>query len=133
MHHRVYRSVFPLSLKARTATYISYTSHNTLKFLVCIAPNGNIMFLSKCYGGRASDRFITKKLGFYNYLNPNDEVTCMADRGFTVGEELFSLHVGLNIPSFLRGRKQLSEKEVVTSCRIASMGIHVEKAILTEF
>ena len=51
----------PLSLKARTATYSSYKSHNTLKFLVCIAPNGYIMFLSKCYGGRASDRFITKK------------------------------------------------------------------------
>lgn len=117
----------PLSLKARTATYSSYKSHNTLKFLVCIAPNGYIMFLSKCYGGRASDRFITKKSGFYNYLNPNDEV--MADRGFTIGEELFSLHVGLNIPSFLRGRKQLSEKEVIQSRRIASVRIHVERAI----
>ena len=55
----------PLSLKARTATYSSYKSHNTLKVLVCIAPNGYIMFLSKCYGGRARDRFITKKSGFY--------------------------------------------------------------------
>ena len=87
------------------------------------------MFFSKCFGGRASDRFITKKSGFYNnyYLNPDDQV--MADRGFTIGEELFSLHVGLNIPSFLRGRKQLSEKEVVESRRIASMRIHDERAI----
>ena len=53
----------------------------------------------------------------------------MADRGFTIGEELFSLHVGLNIPAFLRGRKQLSEKEVVESRRIASVRIHVERAI----
>lgn len=70
---------------------------------------------------------ITKKSRVYNYLSPNDEV--MADSGFTIGEELFSLHVGLNIPSFLRGRKQLSEKEVVESRRIASVCIHVERAI----
>ena len=69
--------------------------------------------------GRASDRFITKKSEFYNYLNPNYEV--MAHRGFTI--------VGLNIPSFLRGRKQLNEKEVVESGRIASVRIHVERAI----
>lgn len=117
----------PLSLKARTATYSNYKSHNTLKFLVCIAPNGYIMFLSKCYGGRASDKFITRKSGFYNYLQPNDEV--MADRGFTIGEELFALRVNLNIPSFLRGRKQLTEKEVIESRRIASVRIHVERAI----
>lgn len=85
------------------------------------------MFLSKCYGGRASNRFITKKSGFYIYLNPNDEV--MADRGFTIGKELFSLHVGHTIPSFLRGRKQLREKEDVESRRIASVRIHVERAI----
>ena len=36
-----------------------------------------------------------------------DEV--MADRGFTIGEELFSSHVGLNIPSFLRGYKKTAE------------------------
>lgn len=80
------------------------------------------MFLSKYYG---SEQVITS--GFYNYLNPNDEV--MADRRFTTGEELFSLHVGLNIPSFLRGRKQLSEKEVVESHRIASVSIPVERTI----
>lgn len=60
-------------------------------------------------------------------MNPNDEV--MADRGFTISEELFSLHVGHNIPSFLRGRKQLREKEDVESRRIASVRIHVERAI----
>lgn len=85
------------------------------------------MFLSKCYGSKANDRFITKKSGLYNYLNLNDEV--MAYRRFTIGKELFSLHVGLIIPSFLRGRKQLSVKEVVESHRIASVSIHVERTI----
>ena len=36
--------------------------------------------------------------GFYNLWNPNDEV--MVDRGFTIDEELLSLHVRLNIPAF---------------------------------
>lgn len=44
----------------------------------------------------------------------------MADNGFTIGEGLFSLNVWLNISSFLRGKKQVSEKEVVESRRIAS-------------
>lgn len=115
-----------LSLKARIATYSSYKSHNTLQFLgFFFAPNGYIMFFIKCYGVRVSDRLITKKSRFYNCLNPNDEV--MADNGFTIGEGLFSLNVGLNISSFLRGKKQVSEKEVVESRRIASVRIYVAR------
>lgn len=60
-------------------------------------------------------------------MNPNDNV--MADREFTIGEELFSLHVRLNFLSFLRGRKQLCEKEVIESRKIALVRIHAEKAI----
>lgn len=51
----------------------------------------------------------------------------MADNGFTIGEGLFSLNVGLNISSFLRGKKQVSEKEVVESRRIASVRIYVAR------
>lgn len=86
-------------MKVRIVIYSSYKLYNILKFFVCIVLNGYIMFLLKCYGGRVSDRFIIKKLGFYNYLNLNDEV--MVDRGFIIGEELFSLYVGFNIFLFL--------------------------------
>lgn len=51
------------------------------------------MFLLKRFGGRANDRFITKSQGFTIFFNPNDEV--MDDRGFTIGEEVFNLHVWL--------------------------------------
>lgn len=58
------------------------------------------------------------------YLNPNEKT--MSDRGFTIGEEVFSLQVGqYNIPNI----KQLSQKVVVESRRIASLRIYVLKAI----
>ena len=58
------------------------------------------------------------------YLNPNDKT--MSDRGYTIGEELFSLQAGqYNIPNI----KQPSQKVVVESRRIASVRIYVLKAI----
>ena len=117
----------PFSLKACAKTWSSYKSHNTAKFLIAIAPNGYIMYVSPLYGGRASDNFITKSCGFLNYLLPGDEV--MADRGFTIAEDLCARRVKLNIPSFMKGRSQLSMKETIESRRIASVRIHVERAI----
>ena len=42
--------------------------HNTTKFIIGISPSGFITFLSSCYGGRASDKFITKDSGFYDLI-----------------------------------------------------------------
>jgi len=117
----------PFSLKARAKTWSTYKSHNTAKFLIAIAPNGFIMYVSPLYGGRASDNFITKSCGFLNYLLPGDEV--MADRGFTIAEDLCARQVKLNIPSFMKGRSQLTQQETIESRRIASVRIHVERAI----
>jgi hypothetical protein len=44
---------------------------------------GQIMFISKAFGGRASNKFIVEKSGFMNYLLPGDKI--MADRGFNRG------------------------------------------------
>ena len=54
----------------------------------------------------------------------------MADRGFTISEELCARRVKLNIPAFMKGRDQLSEHEVIETRRIASNRIHVERAIM---
>jgi len=48
--------------------------------LVAITPSGFISFVSKCYGGRSSDTFITNDCGFLSKLQLNNEV--MADKGF---------------------------------------------------
>ena len=53
----------------------------------------------------------------------------MADRGFDIQEDLDFLGVKLNIPPFLKGKSQLSPKELVETRRIASLRIHVERSI----
>ena len=58
-----------------------------------------------------------------------DGDSIMADRGFTIQNGLDPLNVRLNIPSFLGGRSQLTADEVKESQTIASVRIHVERAI----
>lgn len=117
----------PRNLKTRGETYSHYKSHNTVKYLVGISPHGQIMFISKGFGGRASDKFIVENSGFLNYLLPGDEI--MADRGFTINDLLFPLRVKLNIPAFTKGQDQLLEDDVTETRRIARVRIHVERAI----
>ncbi|EEC19268.1 conserved hypothetical protein [Ixodes scapularis] len=117
----------PTKLMARAQTYSAYKGHNTIKFLTVIAPNGLLMFVSKAYGGRASDKFITADSGVQDYFFPGDEI--MADRGFSLDRDLEVLGVKLNVPAFTKGKAQLSEREVTGTRRIASVRIHVERAI----
>ncbi|XP_050066075.1 uncharacterized protein LOC126555161 [Aphis gossypii] len=70
----------PNSVEQRVYMYSRYKSSYTVKVLVAVTPNGMICFLSKCYGGRASDSFITNDSGFLNKLEPGDVV--LADKGF---------------------------------------------------
>ena len=51
----------PTSFKARVQTYSNYKKHNTVKFLIGITPAGVICYLSKCWGGRVSDKELTKE------------------------------------------------------------------------
>ncbi|XP_062609298.1 uncharacterized protein LOC134271054 [Saccostrea cucullata] len=115
------------NLKTRGETYSHYKSNNTGKYLVGIAPHGQIMFISKGFGGRSSDKAIVEESGILNYLLPGDEI--MADRGFTIDDLLFPLKVKLNIPAFTKGKDQLSEEDVTETRRIATVRIHVERAI----
>lgn len=117
----------PTNLKSRGETYSNYKSHNTAKYMVGISPHGQIMFISKAFGGRASDKFIVEKSGFLDYLLPGDEV--MADRGFTIDDLLFPRRVKLNIPAFTKCKPQLSGEDVTSTRRIARVRIHVERAI----
>ena len=53
----------------------------------------------------------------------------MADRGFDIQHLLVSKCVTFNIPLFLQGKEQLSLEEEVETRSIASMCIHVQRAI----
>ena len=117
----------PLNLKDRAQTFSNYKSHNTAKYLVGASPHGQIMFISRSYGGRASDKTIVNDCGFLDYIRPGDEI--MADRGFTIEEELFARKAKLVIPAFTKGQKQLSANDVTKTRRIANVRIHIERAI----
>ena len=53
----------------------------------------------------------------------------MADRGFVIYDELKELGVVLNMLCFLAGRDQLTAAGIKESQSIASVSIHVERAI----
>ena len=50
----------PMNLRARASTWSNYKHHNTVKFLIGIAPQGIISFISKALGGRMSDKHLTE-------------------------------------------------------------------------
>jgi hypothetical protein len=54
-------------------------------------------YVSPCYGGRASEKFIFNNCAFVSWLEPNDQV--MADRGFKVKEDLMVVQSRLAIPA----------------------------------
>ena len=117
----------PKSLQAQAVTWSDYKHHNTLKFLVGIAPCGYVTFLSNCYGGRASDKHIVNDSGFFELLERDDQV--MADRGFQIKEELLLKFCSLAVPPGARAKSQFTEKEVKNTKEIANLRIHVERAI----
>lgn len=116
----------PSAMLAQSETWSNYKHHNTFKALVGVSPNGVVTFVSELWGGRVSDKTITKESGVLNMLEPGDNV--MADRGFEIAD-ILPAEVALNIPPFKGSRKQLSSKEVDDTMNIASVRIHVERAI----
>ncbi|XP_057297669.1 uncharacterized protein LOC130628703 [Hydractinia symbiolongicarpus] len=117
----------PKSLPNQAATWSDYKHHNTIKFLIGISPAGFITFLSDCYGGRASDRYITKDSGFYELLERDNKV--MADRGFQIREELLLKFCSLSVPPGARIKSQMTSTECKNTKEIANLQIHVERAI----
>ncbi|XP_078662112.1 uncharacterized protein LOC144906066 [Branchiostoma floridae x Branchiostoma belcheri] len=117
----------PRCLDLQAATWSDYKKHNTVKLLVGITPNGHISFLSKAYGGRASDVFITRNSGFLDLVEPNDVI--MADRGFPIQEDLLLRHATLEIPPAAQGKRQMTRSKVGQTKQVANLRIHVERAI----
>ena len=115
----------PSKLFLHKLFYSDYKSHTTVKVLVGITPGGGFNFISSAYPGSISDKDITFRSGISNPHLWEQGDAIMADRGFTIQEYTDNLGIELIIPSFLNGRDQLSEKEVIHTQQIASERIEL--------
>lgn len=113
--------------KAKAQTYSSYKSHNTVKYLISVTPQGFVSFLSKGWGGRTSDKHVVENSGYVNNLLQGDVI--LADRGFNIEATIALYGAKLHIPAFTKGKPQLSGKEIEDTRFIASVRIHVERVI----
>ena len=78
------------------------------------------------YGGNISDKKLSQLSGLLDLLEPGDAV--MADRGFTT-DDILPPGVTLNVPPRLNNSGQLTESERTTTRRVASVSIHVKRAM----
>ena len=117
----------PSDLAMQSSTWSQYKHHNTVKFLVACTPNGAICFV---FVGSISDVELTRTSGLLDALKDKPGVSIMADKGFTVRDQLSEINVGLNIPAFLN-EKQLSAEDVEKGRKISSLRIHAIARIKT--
>lgn len=110
------RCEMPDMVDTKNYLYSQHKHGYTVKFLIGIAPNGQVSFISDCYGGRTSDAFITTDCGLLNLLEPDDVV--LADKGFPGIQETFD-KISVVVPS----------REVSKTFKKSSVRVHVEKCI----
>ncbi len=121
----------PRNCTAQANTYSQYKHHNTVKAMIGITPRGLISFVSQPYGGNTSDRHIAEK-EILHLIEPGNAV--MVDRGFNIGDLLLQRGAKLHMPPFTRKRpdgkgRALNQSEIVKTRELASLRIHVERAI----
>lgn len=115
----------PPEVKQRVLMYSEYKHHHTVKFMVGCTPNGFIRFVSKCYGGRAGNCFITNDCGIVDLIEPGDVV--LADKGFPqIRTEVEKKNAVFIMPPFCHN-EQFTPKEVDETYTIASVRIHIER------
>ena len=118
----------PKCLTCRQVTYSQYKGQHTVKVMVGVSPAGVVTFLSKLYGGRASDKAIFEQSGLADLLEPYVDAV-MADKGFLIEEACERRCVRLHRPPFLRAQKQFSRGDALFCAEIARARVHVERVI----
>ena len=115
----------PSAMLAESETWSEYKHHNTRKVLG-VTRNGQVSFLSDLWGRRVLDKQITRESGVLDLLEAGDNV--MVDRDFDISSIVPS-GVTVNMPPILAGRDQTTAAETEQTMSIASVRIHVERAI----
>lgn len=117
----------PYYFDTRVQCWSEYKHHYTLKYLISITPQGMFEFISRGYGGRANDMFITTNSNFFDILQPNDSV--LADKGFNMHDVFELRRVNLEIPAFVYKQQQLHPIDIENTRKVANVRIHVERCI----
>ena len=105
----------PTSFRSRAQTYSNYKKHNTVKFLIAVTPYGTISFVSDTWGGRVSDKVLTQESGILNLLEHGD--TVLADRGFSVEEDIILCGAHLEIPALQEESYNFPKKKLRSPSR----------------
>lgn len=121
----------PRNCTVQAMTYSLYKHHNTAKVLVGITPTGIITFISHPYGGNTSDRHIAEA-ELLDKIDPGNAV--MVNRGFNIGDLLLQRGAKLHMPPLTKKKadgkgRTLNANEIVKTREIASLRVHVERAI----
>ena len=114
------------NLNAASLLYSNYKHNLSAKYLIAVAPNGTITFVSNGYLGSVSDKMVTDDSGILHQMQAGDLI--LADKGFLL-HDLIPKDVFLNLPAFLRGKDKFTRAEAIFSREIARSRIHVERAI----
>ncbi|XP_060789818.1 uncharacterized protein LOC132894250 isoform X2 [Neoarius graeffei] len=117
----------PSDVETPRKTCSQNKSHNSSKYLIGIAPQGAVCFVSQGWDGHCSDKHITEHCGFLDELLPGDLI--LADRGFDGGDAVGLPSANVNISAFTRGTSQMSALDVEGTRALASARIHVERVI----
>lgn len=131
-----FRTQSPCALGLQSQLYSDYKSSTTLKALIGCDPNGSVIFASELFTGCISDKQICEQSGFYNVLESlklegyvKDGDAIMADKGFTIREELSNLNLVLNIPPMASSTSQMSVSDTLLTEKIAKHRVHIERLI----
>ena len=76
-------------------------------------------FFSKGWGGRTSDKYITKHSTLLENLVPGD--TLLADHGFDISDSVGLYCLRLEIPAYTKREKQLEGIDVEQTRNIANV------------
>ncbi|XP_077498472.1 uncharacterized protein LOC144109521 [Amblyomma americanum] len=114
-------------IEKRNLWYSNYKGRYTLKYLIGIAPNGLITFISKGFGGRTTDAVVTTESKLLSLLEPGDVI--LADKGFpAIRTGVDAQQATLVMPPFATS-SQFTESEVDATYGTASVHIHVERVM----
>ncbi|KAK3927633.1 Protein ALP1-like [Frankliniella fusca] len=118
----------PKCIACRIRLYSHYKKNFTAKVMMICTPSGLISHCSSAFGGRASDKVVTKDTGVYSLCDPGDGL--MVDKGFDIDKECQDSLLVLIRPPFMRSKaKKFSRAESVQCAKIARARVHVERVI----